>query len=881
MPPGKAKVVMTLGRSITLSWTSPDDDGGCKIGNYIVEYYRIGWNMWLKAATCRQLTTTLGELIEGSEYKFRVKAENPYGVSDPSEESDVIFIPDPKRGLLEPPEHKYRTLDGENIEKWLEENKYPTDIDSNLIGEELYNTRRNKKYQNKVPVSSKENEEKSPLVKIVSKGLNKPMYKSIHSEDSMSPTVTPEPEIPVVPKRKIKAQKGSDFYEEEISNERKKSKGKLEQNVNKVYEWDKQIPRDEENILHGSSEMMLVLLPNSRATTEERDSRKNEFLTNLYDNDSIAPPMSLSAPELGYGEPIEFTLTRSAISSSELLHERMMSRFYQDISEEDNIRALKRRPSFERKRPSFERRLSFKEKDPFVNSKVKSLEEIRELSKAQLEGIQSSGNNTNDQYTTNDFDKSYKRHVTASTSIFKNDTNNDPDYSKRGYFLPQSSEEDVEYENESVDEEELEEEELSEEEMLDEEEESEDEYENNEYNVMTASEEDVRRSEYFQEETYHPRSMVPTGSSLKEDLIEKTLQKQKVAEVIDDITTDPEVKNLKKPYSRAGNETKRQNFINQFVGDENINMNIEKDQFIDKNRVTTNFDLLCDNKQPVNTTPMLSAPLKPILKVRDYFQEPLSETKLKNKHEAPLADVEAELNIISKATMDESIKVRTNVSNSKVRLRKKTVRIEEPEGKVLSDDFVENEIGISAAEVARNRRRRSGSLGEETDSQRIVINHYSDLVAEYGKTKSSPKYLDYEELRAAAQKLEMEISNDKTNKFETTKQHITLKENKILTINKNIDGKVQSNNISHEFQAETPNDENKEKQLVVPRQHTIAERKMHRFFDFVLDLVLFLVACWLCVFKDERLAIPLILLLIYRQTFEAIKKKLPSKWVRK
>lgn len=39
--PGRAKVVMTLGRSVTLSWTSPEDDGGCKIGNYIVEYYRV------------------------------------------------------------------------------------------------------------------------------------------------------------------------------------------------------------------------------------------------------------------------------------------------------------------------------------------------------------------------------------------------------------------------------------------------------------------------------------------------------------------------------------------------------------------------------------------------------------------------------------------------------------------------------------------------------------------------------------------------------------------------------------------------------------------------------------------------------------------------
>lgn len=101
-PPGKARVVMTLGRSVTLTWATPDDDGGCKIGNYVIEYYRLGWNVWLKAATTRQLTTILGDLIEGSEYKFRVKAESPYGMSEPSEESEVVFIPDPKRGITTP-----------------------------------------------------------------------------------------------------------------------------------------------------------------------------------------------------------------------------------------------------------------------------------------------------------------------------------------------------------------------------------------------------------------------------------------------------------------------------------------------------------------------------------------------------------------------------------------------------------------------------------------------------------------------------------------------------------------------------------------------------------------------------------------------------------
>lgn len=100
--PGKVMISMSIGKSVSLQWCAPDDDGGCKIGNYIVEYFRVGWNVWLKAATTRQLNATLNELIEGSEYKFRVKAESPYGMSDPSEESDVLFVPDPKRGISEP-----------------------------------------------------------------------------------------------------------------------------------------------------------------------------------------------------------------------------------------------------------------------------------------------------------------------------------------------------------------------------------------------------------------------------------------------------------------------------------------------------------------------------------------------------------------------------------------------------------------------------------------------------------------------------------------------------------------------------------------------------------------------------------------------------------
>lgn len=50
--------------------------------------------MWLKAASSRITWTQLSDLIVGSEYRFRVKAENAYGVSEPGPESEQILIED-------------------------------------------------------------------------------------------------------------------------------------------------------------------------------------------------------------------------------------------------------------------------------------------------------------------------------------------------------------------------------------------------------------------------------------------------------------------------------------------------------------------------------------------------------------------------------------------------------------------------------------------------------------------------------------------------------------------------------------------------------------------------------------------------------------------
>lgn len=54
---------------------------------------KMGWDMWLKASTSRQPQIRLNELIPGSVYIFRVKAENPYGVSEPSGQSEPIHLP--------------------------------------------------------------------------------------------------------------------------------------------------------------------------------------------------------------------------------------------------------------------------------------------------------------------------------------------------------------------------------------------------------------------------------------------------------------------------------------------------------------------------------------------------------------------------------------------------------------------------------------------------------------------------------------------------------------------------------------------------------------------------------------------------------------------
>ncbi|XP_076170609.1 uncharacterized protein LOC143148292 isoform X2 [Ptiloglossa arizonensis] len=449
--PGKAMVTMSLGRSVTLSWKEPDDDGGCKIGTYIVEYYRVGWDVWLKAVTSRQTKATLSELIEGSEYKFRVKAENPYGVSEPSEESDVIFIPDLKRGIMSPSltgkSQSHREI--RSREKREVNFAVPTQRTRSLTREEnrtrdddrdghfgpgsrsvsAQRLSRSSRADSRVtfaldtlekpvatpvpPARSKDhstskhesrvenhvdrlsiktnvttnensnlNKESPPIPKPTATVSPSPTDESNRRSayrESRSQSVSMSRERSMSPLSMPKIQ---EHYEEESSTRTvralrpsmsltlTKQQAVIEQRdppfvkTQSMEEKETQaMPRspsspreDDETVLHGSSEFMLVLYPEDQdqgkklMDIDDGGSKLAQIVGEETEDaeDLIPPPMSLSLPELFSAEHQVVETLREAVSSTELLHERAMERFYRAVAAEEASEVAKRKTQLER-----------------------------------------------------------------------------------------------------------------------------------------------------------------------------------------------------------------------------------------------------------------------------------------------------------------------------------------------------------------------------------------------------------------------------------------------------------------------------------------------------------------------------------------------------
>lgn len=120
-PEGPLKVSDVHANGATLSWKPPADDGGNPVEKYVVERMDDATGRWVKAGETDGPDTTLpiDGLTPGHKYKFRVKAVNKQGTSDPLTTSQSVEAKNPFDEPSEPGTPEVIDYDEDFVElKW-------------------------------------------------------------------------------------------------------------------------------------------------------------------------------------------------------------------------------------------------------------------------------------------------------------------------------------------------------------------------------------------------------------------------------------------------------------------------------------------------------------------------------------------------------------------------------------------------------------------------------------------------------------------------------------------------------------------------------------------------------------------------------------------
>uniref|UniRef100_A0A3B5AE95 Titin n=1 Tax=Stegastes partitus TaxID=144197 RepID=A0A3B5AE95_9TELE len=90
-PPSDLSVDEVSVDFVSLSWQPPHYTGGCQISNYVVEKRDTGSTIWQTvSATVARTSIKISRLTQGTEYQFRIAAENRYGKSHFIESDPVV-----------------------------------------------------------------------------------------------------------------------------------------------------------------------------------------------------------------------------------------------------------------------------------------------------------------------------------------------------------------------------------------------------------------------------------------------------------------------------------------------------------------------------------------------------------------------------------------------------------------------------------------------------------------------------------------------------------------------------------------------------------------------------------------------------------------------
>lgn len=96
-PMGPLRVSEVYAEGCKLTWNPPADDGGCPIDHYVVEKMDEATGRWMPAGETdgKETNFDVEDLTPGHRYKFRVKAVNRLGTSDPLTTQQAIEAKNP------------------------------------------------------------------------------------------------------------------------------------------------------------------------------------------------------------------------------------------------------------------------------------------------------------------------------------------------------------------------------------------------------------------------------------------------------------------------------------------------------------------------------------------------------------------------------------------------------------------------------------------------------------------------------------------------------------------------------------------------------------------------------------------------------------------